>query len=1124
MQTAPLRPDEIATLQALDDLQVLDSAAEAEFEALVDVASHVCGVPISLISLIDSSRQWFKANVGLSGVAETTREIAFCSHAVLGADLFEVPDARMDVRFHDNPLVTDKPGIRFYAGAPIVLSGGHRVGTLCVIDREPRRLNDHQRRVLTQLSIVAGRALEGRLALRMAGESARRNAQASAVLEHSSDAVIGVDALGLIKRWNPAAERLFGHAPGEAIGRLVTMLVPVEQQAQELSAFERLRDDVQSYESVRRKANGSLVQVAVTLVPEFGNDGLMVGATKFVRDVTAQRVATAALEKSEADLRLVLNTVPSMVAYWDSDLRCRFANRAYEKWFGRTPETMVGMHIRDLLGPTLFGMNRVFIDGALAGSAQTFERAIACPDGVTRFSLAQYVPDVVDGVVNGFLAQMSDVSQLKGIETALRTEIELRETQQRDLQTLARSLEQAQQLGRIGSWEWHADTDTTTWSPEMYRIYGIDPAKSAPKLAEREPYFTPESWKALASAVARAQQFGEPFSLELQLPHADGTSTWLDARGETMRNEQGRVVLLRGTAQDITDRKRLMAEVSDQHQLLKVTLRSIGDAVITTDARGQVTWLNPVAERMTGWLCEEAIGMSLEQVFHILHEETRLPSRLPIAICIAENAVVGLQDRTILVSRDGREFGIEDSASPIRDDNGELRGAVLVFHDVTEQRRMSGEMTFRATHDALTGLVNRAEFEARLQRALEKAYDDNVEHSLMYIDLDQFKLVNDACGHAAGDLLLKQVTQLLQDTVRNRDTLARLGGDEFAVILEHCHTEQARRVAEKICERLDEYRFLHDGRRFRIGASIGLIPLDRRWRSPAAAMQAADTSCYAAKEEGRNRVHVWFDTDLAMQARQGEAQWAARLEQALDEDRFVLFAQRIHPIGVPSTQIHAEVLIRLRDERGGIILPGAFLPAAERFHLATRIDRWVLRHVVARLTSMTTLADVGLLSVNLSGQSVGDRAFHRQAVDLLTSAGQEVCRSLCIEITETAAITNMGDATSFITQLRELGVRIALDDFGAGASSFGYLKSLHVDILKIDGQFIKDLTTDALNDAAVRCFVDVAAVMGLKTVAEFVETQNVLVRLQEIGVNYAQGFLLDRPCLLEDVLKASADQ
>ena len=437
---------------------------------------------------------------------------------------------------------------------------------------------------------------------------------------------------------------------------------------------------------------------------------------------------------------------------------------------------------------------------------------------------------------------------------------------------------------------------------------------------------------------------------------------------------------------------------------------------------------------------------------------------------------------------------------------------------MTEQRRLSGEMSYRATHDTLTGLINRAEFEARLNRALAKSHEDRSVHALLFIDLDQFKLVNDACGHSVGDQLLQQVSKLLGESVRARDTLARLGGDEFAVILEHCTAEQAQRVAQQICERMDDFRFMHDERRFRIGASIGLVPVDNRWGTTAAVIQAADTSCYAAKEAGRNRVHTWFDTDQAMRARHGEMQWAARLEQALDENRFTLFAQRIEALDGQQHGLHAEVLVRMIDSDGSLVQPVAFLPAAERFHFASRIDRWVLRHAIDALALSKDLPSITTLCVNLSGQSIGDRAFHRQALDILTQAGPQLCSRLCMEITETAAVTNMADASVFIDQVRALGVRIALDDFGAGASSFGYLKNLKVDMIKIDGQFIRDLIDDPLDDAAVRCFVDVARVVGVKTVAEFVDRPEILERVRHIGIDFAQGFLLHRPEPIEAVL------
>jgi diguanylate cyclase (GGDEF)-like protein len=437
---------------------------------------------------------------------------------------------------------------------------------------------------------------------------------------------------------------------------------------------------------------------------------------------------------------------------------------------------------------------------------------------------------------------------------------------------------------------------------------------------------------------------------------------------------------------------------------------------------------------------------------------------------------------------------------------------------ILQLRETSGEMHYHATHDALTGLVNRSEFESRLRRVLQKAGEDRSEHALLYIDIDQFKLVNDSCGHAIGDQLLQQVGKLFADAIRTRDTLARLGGDEFAIILEHCSADQAQRVAQQICDAMASFRFVHDERNFRIGASIGLVPVDARWTTTAAIMQAADASCYAAKEGGRNRIHLWFDTDTAIRVRAGEMQWAMRIEHALDQNQFVLYAQRIEALGKKSHGIRAEALLRMVQDDGDLVPPGVFLPAAERFHLASRIDKWVMQHALAWLKALPDPRAVRTLSINLSGHSIGDRAFHRHAIESFRDAGPRICQQVCVEITETAAVTNLGDAAAFITQIRTLGVQVALDDFGSGASSFGYLKTLPVDYLKIDGQFVRDVVDDPLDEAAVRCFAEVARIVGVKTVAEFVDRPEVLAKLRSMGIDYAQGFLLHRPAPLNDLL------
>ena len=982
MTSARIPDDEAARLRSLRELDILDSAPEAEFDALVKVASVVCGVPISLISLIDADRQWFKANLGLPGVIETPRELAFCAHAILEDGIFEVSDASIDPRFADNALVTQDPSIRFYAGATLRLSDGAHAGTLCVIDRQPRQLDTQQREVLQHLATAAVKALEGRRALLAERELRNTASQAAAVLRNSVDAIIAFSMDGLVTDWNASAQRLFGYSAAEMLGQEGSKLVAVHRRQDELDCLAKLegRQTGITYETLGQHRSGELMAISVSLAHITDAKGEVLGATKIIRDIREQAHAARAVAQSEARFRALSDSSPLGVFAFDPLGACTYTNARWQAIFAMTLQQSLG-------------------DG--------WAKALHPDDRASVFA------------------------------------------------------------------EWH-----------------------------------------------RTSTLGVEFDMAFRIVRPDGDVHFVRSRSQAMVDTEGLVTGFVGSVEDVTKVHKLSIELAEQHELLRVTLQSIGDAVITTDAVGAVTWLNPVAERMTGWMTSEAQGRSVGKVFHIVNEETRMPIENPVATCLEQGKAAGLAKRTLLVSRDGDEFGIEDSAAPIRNAHGEILGVVLVFHDVTEQRRLSGEMSYRASHDALTGLVNRAEFEVRLHRLLNRVHEDRSENALLYIDLDQFKLVNDACGHSVGDQLLHQVGKLMGEVVRARDTLARLGGDEFAVILEHCSADQAQRVAQQICERLDDFRFIHDKRRFRIGASIGLVPVDKRWSTTAALLQAADTSCYAAKEAGRNRVHAWFDTDQAMRARHGEMQWAARLEQALDENRFALYAQRIQPLNDASQGLHAEVLLRMIDADGSLVPPGAFLPAAERFHLASRIDRWVLRHAIDLMLSLRDHSRIDTLCVNLSGQSIGDRSFHRYAIDALNDAGPEICRRICLEITETAAVTNMADAGVFITDVRALGVRIALDDFGAGASSFGYLKNLDVDLLKIDGQFIRDLIDDPLDDAAVRCFVDVARVIGVKTVAEFVDRPEILARVREIGIDYAQGFLLHRPQPIEQVLQA----
>ncbi|MET3123534.1 diguanylate cyclase (GGDEF)-like protein/PAS domain S-box-containing protein [Oxalobacteraceae bacterium GrIS 2.11] len=1119
MISAPIPDNEKDRLAALEALDVLDTAPEEEFNALVRIASAMCDVPVSLISLVDAERQWFKANVGL-GASETPRNIAFCAHAILGEDIFEVPDTLDDVRFSDNPLVTEDPDIRFYAGAPIVLRDGNRVGTLCVIDRKPKQLNDTERSILRDLAAAASAALEGRRAVRQLGhvarqlqsseEQLRRTFELTPVMLHS------IDANGRLLSVSDTWLSKMGYTRDEVIGKLSTGFLTLESQNYAKRSvlpefFKSGRCDNIDYQMVTK--DGTVLDVVLSAILEYDLYGQPMRSVSVIEDVTKRRIAESRLREKQQRLAHIIDSTQIGTWEWNVQTGDVMFNERWANIVGQTLEDITPLSIQtwiDLVHPDDLKRSGDLLERHFADQNVRYECEVRMRhrggNWVWVRSHCRVMTWTSDGKPEWMFGSHEDITE--------------RIVQRQALITQSERASLATDSGGIGIWDLDLATNALLWDAWMYKLYGLEPNQEVAAYGLWIRHLHPDDIKFAEEALKAAVSGEKPFDTEFRIVWNDGTVRNIRATGRVTRNAYGRPLRMVGANWDVTEARRLNSELAMQHELLEVTLRSIGDAVITTDNHGNVTWLNPVAERMTGWLVPEAMGKPLGQVFHIINEETRHATENPALLCLDQGKIVGLANHTLLISRDGNEFGIEDSAAPIRSAKGELLGVVLVFHDVTEQRRLSSEMSFRASHDVLTGLVNRMEFEARLNRVLQNAHNDRSEHFLLYIDLDQFKLVNDSCGHAIGDQLLQQVSKLLASSVRDRDTLARLGGDEFAVILEHCTAEPAQRVASQICERMDDFRFIHDGRRFRIGASIGLVPVDSRWVTTEPIMQAADTSCYAAKEAGRNRVHAWFDSDLAMRTRHGEMKWTDRIGKALDEELFVLFAQRIMPIAVGHKGVHAEVLLRMVDTDGTYILPGAFFPAAERFHLASRIDRWVVRHAIDWMRECPSIESIETLSINLSGQSVGDRSFHRWAGEQLREAGPAICQKLCIEITETAAVTNLADAAIFIDHLRAAGVKVALDDFGAGTSSFGYLKSLSVDYLKIDGQFVRDMVTDPLDEEAVRCFTNVARVVGVKTVAEFVESQEILDRLRSIGVDFAQGFLLHEPAPLNELLTA----
>jgi diguanylate cyclase (GGDEF)-like protein/PAS domain S-box-containing protein len=718
----PTEQAELWRQQALDALDILDSGTESAFDGLVQAASAICGTPIALISLIDHDRQWFKANVGLDGVSETPRSISFCTHAIEHPDLFVVEDAQNDPAFAGNPLVKGDPHIRFYAGAPLQLSCGATVGTLCVISRQPMRLDEKQRELLSKLSATAVHLLEGRRAMRLEAKS--------------------------------------------------------RQEAEQISA-----------------------------------------------------------------------AMP------------------------------IGLYATDAAG--------------------------AC-------------------------------------------------------------------------------------------------------------YYTNDRWQ-------------EIYGLSLEESLGDGWAKSLHPE----------------------DREAVFAE-----------------------------WIQAAEEQRP-----------FQKTFRLLRS-------------------------------DGSVIHVQSQANAQRDDTGSITHVLGFVQDVSTEVALNAEILFQANHDDLTGLFNRRAFETCLSEWLiQPRQADGPGHALLYIDLDQFKIVNDTAGHAAGDRLLVEVAGLLRAFQSSPASLARLGGDEFALLLPHCSVMQAEETAQRMIETFEVFRFQARNQQFRVGVSIGVVPLQEEGLRTAAVMQAADTSCFIAKESGRNRWHTWIEGNADVIRRNQAMRWVPRLQDALDEGRLVLHAQRLVPLDpTADLSLRAELLLRLREADGSLVMPGAFLPPAERFQLATRLDQWVLQKTLTLLGELGSLDGISHIALNVSGQSVVDASFLRMVDQLLFQAGREISRRLCFEITETAVITSVTSALAFTSMVRQRGANVAIDDFGAGNASFGILKNLELTHLKIDGQFVTGVIDDPLDNVAVRSFVDAAAVIGLTTVAEFVESASVLERLREIGVDYAQGYFLHRPEPFEELL------
>lgn len=561
-------------------------------------------------------------------------------------------------------------------------------------------------------------------------------------------------------------------------------------------------------------------------------------------------------------------------------------------------------------------------------------------------------------------------------------------------------------------------------------------------------------------------------------------------------------------------------ELFNAHERMQIILQCSGDAVVITDAQGNVKEINPFAARMLDASIAEGELRPSHEVLRLLNHSTRDPIDDPVAKALAGKFEVIEEEHRLLIGTDGNEYTVNLLAVPVLDSVGTPTGCIVTLHDVTEMFGMARKLSHQATHDPLTGLVNRHEFEIRLQQAIESANIDRTQHVLLYMDIDRFKVANETCGYRAGDELLKQVVSRLKQVVRHGDTLARLGGDEFGLLLNACPVQKALQIAESIRESIKKDRFHWDANQFDLGITIGLMPVMAESGSRADLLSAAEAACSVAKEAGRNRVQLYEAHDIVMARHRGEMQWVHRISEALDEDRFVLYCQEIQSLNPSSKDKRYEILLRMRDKEGNIIPPNEFIPAAERYQLMPAVDRWVIDHTLSDFHVLQGEdGAMAFCSINLSGQSLCDEGFLDYVVQRIKNS-EIPPANICFEITETAVIANLNIAIHFIAVLRDMGVRFALDDFGSGLSSFAYLKNLSVDYLKIDGTFVRDMAHDQIDYAIVSSINQIGQLMGIQTIAEFVESDAIFEKLRNMKVDYVQGYSIGRPRPIHEVAEA----
>jgi len=877
-----------------------------------------------------------------------------------------------------------------------------------------------------------------------------------------------MDTRGVITSWNHAAEVMKGYRADEAIGQHLSLLYREEDRARgwaDHNLGEAAKHGFYSEETWRRKKDGSLFWAHIALTGLRDEHDQLIGFSKVTMDLTRHKMLEQCLDEKEENRR-IMTAANAGTWQWDAAGRRLQLSPALKQLLGYDPDgaAPAATSWRNLVDrrdvPAVCAKLRS-LTSATPAQPLTLELRLCRQDGNCRWFFLRA----------DWIARADGTNELSGVCVDIHDMRLLAEERERLLDELQRlRLRFRAVIDQMPSGVFIAEVPSGKLIYQNLRakhLFGatledIATFHDYARIDVRDPDGRPLA--AHEFPLAQAIITGRPVPARELVWHMPGAAPRYFRVGATPVQADGddrRLAV--AVANDIDDLKRVQESLRAEKERAEVTLRAISSGVITTGLDGRIDSLNTAAERLTGWSQQQACGLPLAQVLQLEREPAepdaapdRAPDADPVLRCMREGRQVTSDAPAVLRSRNGNRHAIEYAATPLQLPDNRTGGAVLVLNDVTESRGLLKNLSYQASHDVLTGLVNRREFGVRLQRALDRTGQPGASNSaLLYLDLDQFKIVNDTCGHGAGDDLLRQLSVAYGAHVRERDTLARIGGDEFALIVEHCTVEEAKVVANKLLETTRNFRYICNNQVFRLGVSIGLMPLDGGTTTMEEALRQADHACYVAKESGRNRVFLQQRGGAEIAQRRNDMYWVKRLGDAFRNDALQLYHQPIRALGgAGNGGLHYEILLRMKDGGAAPVGPTSFLPAAERYDIMQEVDRWVLDRSLAWLESQPGHVDrLELCTINLSQRALADPGFQQYAVARIQQV-RVPTHKLCFEITETGAFANLQSTLSFVLALQRLGCRFALDDFGTGMASFAYLKQLPVDYVKIDGSFI----------------------------------------------------------------------